>query len=273
MMKIADRLCFSTLGCPEWTFEQTLEQAKAMGFAAIEIRGIGAELNTARLPCLLPENRAQTQALLEKHGVRICGLNTSVAFHDPAKREEALSEGEAALGICKEMGIPAIRVFGDAIPKGEATETVTQRVISGLSTLSDQAPEGTKVLLEIHGSFNTVETVAPLLSALGNHPGFGILWDIEHSFHACGNDTGAFYSLIRPYIVHTHIKGCRSLPTGSECCLPGEGDLDAAQLIGWMERDGYQGLYSFEWEKRWHPELAAPEAAFPGFVSFMKGLT
>jgi hypothetical protein len=35
---------------------------------------------------------------------------------------------------------------------------------------------------------------------------------------------------------------------------------------------GYQGLYSFEWEKKWHPEIEEPEVAFPQYVETMKGL-
>jgi len=30
---------------------------------------------------------------------------------------------------------------------------------------------------------------------------------------------------------------------------------------------GYKGFYSFEWEKRWHPEIEEPEVAFAQYAS------
>jgi hypothetical protein len=37
-----------------------------------------------------------------------------------------------------------------------------------------------------------------------------------------------------------------------------------------LRNDGYQGYYSFEWEKLWHPELEEPEVALPAYVSAMR---
>jgi len=30
---------------------------------------------------------------------------------------------------------------------------------------------------------------------------------------------------------------------------------------------GYRGYYSFEWEKRWHPDIAEPEVAIAQFAT------
>ena len=35
------KLSFSTLGCPEWSWNEILATAKDMGFDGIEIRGVG----------------------------------------------------------------------------------------------------------------------------------------------------------------------------------------------------------------------------------------
>ena len=34
---------------------------------------------------------------------------------------------------------------------------------------------------------------------------------------------------------------------------------------------GYEGLYGFEWEKKWHPEIEEPEVAFPHYAKTMAG--
>jgi hypothetical protein len=34
-----------------------------------------------------------------------------------------------------------------------------------------------------------------------------------------------------------------------------------------LARSGYRGYYSFEWEKRWHPEIEEPEIAIAQFAT------
>jgi predicted xylose isomerase-like sugar epimerase len=34
---------------------------------------------------------------------------------------------------------------------------------------------------------------------------------------------------------------------------------------------GYKGYYSFEWEKKWHPEIEEPDVAFPHYARTMTG--
>jgi predicted xylose isomerase-like sugar epimerase len=38
-----------------------------------------------------------------------------------------------------------------------------------------------------------------------------------------------------------------------------------------LARIGYKGFYSFEWEKRWHPEIAEPEVAFADYATVASG--
>ncbi len=35
------QLAFSTVACPDWTLEKVVEQAKAMGYAGVELRTLG----------------------------------------------------------------------------------------------------------------------------------------------------------------------------------------------------------------------------------------
>lgn len=266
------QLAFSTLGCPAWSFEQIVANAARMGFSAIEVRGVEQVLATDRLPCFQQENELATKALLEKYGVRLCGGGTSVSFHDPKNTEATLEEGRRAIDVCQRMGIPAIRVFGDRLAPEENREAVIERVADGITSLCDYARErgNVRVLLEIHGDFNTVEAVAPILARLGKHPFFGIIWDVEHSYRAYGENFESFYELIRPWIRHVHVKDC--VMEGSEAIvrMPGTGTVNLAQILRRLKQDGYAGLYSFEWEKRWHPEIEEPEIALAEYVRCMQ---
>ena len=50
----------------------------------------------------------------------------------------------------------------------------------------------------------------------------------------------------------------------------GEGALPVAEIVRMLEKSGYTGYYSLEWEKRWHPELRDAAAEFPAYAEFMR---
>ena len=265
------KLAFSTLGCPDWSFETIVEKARSFGFRAVEIRGIQKELDTGRLTCFLPDRQADTERLLRKNGVSVCGVGTSCAFHDASQFPRALAEGKAAVDVCARMGIPFIRVFGNQIPREEEEGKTIRRVALGIEELCAYAERtsSVQVLLEVHGDFNTVERLAEVAELLRGHGSFGILWDIEHSYRARPGSEKLFYRSLKPLIRHVHVKDCRRENGTYSPCLPGEGEIPIGSIVRMLLDGGYGGYFSFEWEKRWNPKLPEPEVAFPRFVEEM----
>ncbi len=60
-----------------------------------------------------------------------------------------------------------------------------------------------------------------------------------------------------------HVKDARRRDDGWELVPLGEGEVPVRESLAALHAAGYDGWLTFEWEKRWHPELAAPEAALP----------
>lgn len=271
------KLSFSTLGCPKWSFAQIVKNAHEMGYEAVELRGVGNQLRMEELECMRPENRGALKGLLEKNQIKLCAAGTSVQFHEAEKVPEALEEGRMALRLCTELDIPFIRVFGNTLPEGELREAVICRVKDGISALCDYAfslrpSDPVQVFLEIHGDFNSLPVLTRLCDALENEPGFGLIWDVYHSWLWHGENFIPFYEALRSRIRHVHLKDC-ALENGKPgLCLPGEGVLPLRAMVKRLQEDGYTGFYSFEWEKRWHPELPEPERALPQYVDFMRTL-
>jgi len=54
------KICFSTLGCPDFTWTEIYSMAKDFGFDGIEVRGLGNEIITIRAKPFAPENVAAT---------------------------------------------------------------------------------------------------------------------------------------------------------------------------------------------------------------------
>ncbi len=51
--------------------------------------------------------------------------------------------------------------------------------------------------------------------------------------------------------------------------LPGRGEFPASRVLSILEAEGYGRFVSFEWEKRWHPQIEEPEVALPHFTGWV----
>ena len=107
-------------------------------------------------------------------------LGTSCKFHTEENIGKAMVEGKESILIASRFGIPYIRVFGNNIT--DLRDECIAGVIRGIKELCDFADgKNVTVLLEVHGDFNTVEALTPIIEELGGNRRFGILWDIAHS--------------------------------------------------------------------------------------------
>jgi hypothetical protein len=59
-----------------------------------------------------------------------------------------------------------------------------------------------------------------------------------------------------------------SVPAGKDrhYVLTGKGDVPVKRQVEALVKINYAGVYCFEWEKKWHPDLLEPEVAFPDYV-------
>ena len=252
------KLCFSTLGCVDKSLGEVLVLAEAYSVEGIELRGLGGEIANGKIRDFAAENASSTKTLFERNGKIPVVLGTSCAFHTEEKREKALREGREAIDIAFSLGIPYIRVFGNALTADR--DACYDRVISGIASLCRYAEgKGVTVLLEVHGDYVTAERLLPITEVLGDLSTFGLIWDVAHSHKATGADFLPFYRAMRRYIRHVHLKDLRD--SDKALVLPGEGDIPLCEIVRTMEADGYTGYFSLEWEKHWHPELPKIEDA------------
>jgi len=264
------KIAFTTLGCPDWSFDRILEEAQTMGFDGIEIRGLGGKMRAEEMVAFFPENVAETQRKLEKHGLVITSFGASCSFHDAGKIPAALEEGRAAIDVCSRMGIPAIRVFGDTIPEDTDEAVIIEQVVAGIQALCEYGKDkNVQVWIETHGMFNTVERIKAVTEGVAMK-NFGILWDIEHTDKVYGADFVQFYGPMKPYIRHLHTKDHRRENGAFILTLPGEGEIPIIEIIQKLEADGFKGFYSLEWEKKWQPHLPEPEIAFPAYMALVE---
>jgi len=252
------KLCFSTLGCTERSLAAVLALAEQFSVPALEIRGLDNTLDNAAIAAFRTENAPETRRMFAQKHIKPHVLGTSCSFHNAAQYAHALEEGKNSLRIAKLLGFPYIRVFGNNLT--EDRDACIARVADGLRALCSYGePDNTTVLLEVHGDFNTAENLNAVLERIPDVKNFGLIWDIAHTRVPYGERWPAFYRTFAPYILHVHFKDYS--PEANSLCLPGDGCLPILPVMRQMLEDGYDGYFSLEWERKWHPELPVIEEA------------
>jgi sugar phosphate isomerase/epimerase len=257
-------LCFSTLGCTDKSLEEIISIARQSDIRSVEIRGIGGIMNNLMIPSFYPENTERTSRLFKENRIRPVLLGTSCTFHDQNKFDKALEEGIASIDIASKLEIPYIRVFGDKLT--DSDKECIARVGEGIQKLCEYAKDkSVRVLLEVHGDFNTIEVISDLMNSISSKDNFGLLWDIAHTHKKYGERWLDFYNEFSSLIYHVHIKDSLN----GKLVLPGEGDIPITEIVKKMISDGYDGYFSLEWEKKWHPELPDFSVALAEFIKIM----
>lgn len=139
--------------------------------------------------------------------------------------------------------------------------------------------QGVKFGLEVHPTEIAYDTITAqrALEAVGHHPAFGFNFDPSHFIHQF-LDPVEFISEFGDRIWHVHVKDSRVQLTGRNSILsshldfgdsrrgwdfvsPGRGDVKWDQIIRALNRIGYDGPLSIEWEDTgMDREYGAPEA-------------
>jgi sugar phosphate isomerase/epimerase len=124
---------------------------------------------------------------------------------------------------------------------------------------------GVGIVLETHDDFSTGAQVAELLAATA-HPAVHALWDLHHPYRR-GESPATTFERIGGATHHVHVKD-GSLGRGYT--LLGEGDVPLFPMLDLLLDGGYSGPVSLEWEKRWEPQIADPEIAFPQYAAGLR---
>ncbi|MEP7372680.1 MAG: sugar phosphate isomerase/epimerase family protein [Chitinophagaceae bacterium] len=266
-------LSFSTLGCPDWSFQQTTDFAVKHGYKGIEIRGILRQMDLPKCNEFnTAESRSATMTMMKEKGLQFVDLGSSATLHfaEGAEREKNLAEGKRFIDLAQQISCPYIRVFPNNFPKGQERSATIDLIIKGLVELGDHA-KGSQVtvLMETHGELVKSEDLE-LIMRSSEHPNVGLVWDPINMWTVTKEAPSAVYPKLKKYIRHTHIKDAKLAGDKLEYKFLGEGETPVFEAIDLLAKGGYKGYYSFEWEKLWHPEIAEPELAFADYPQKMK---
>ena len=264
------KLAFSTLGCPDWSFDDILSMAKDLGFDAIEIRGIERDMFAPSAKPFLPENIEKTKERLGKLGLSISCLTSGVRLNETYRIESHMADGKAYIDLAQKLEVPFVRVIGDSGPN--PTDVPFDDVALRLKELAEYAKDkDVTILIENNGAFADSDVMSKLLDAV-NMDNVAVLWDINHPVRFFGENVSETYEKIGSHVQYFHIKDSLEVDGNVEYQMIGKGDLPIKELVALLKEKNFEGYLSLEWLKRWCLSLAEPGIVFPRYISFMRGL-
>ncbi len=274
------RLSYSTLACPQWTWETAVEKARTLGYQGIEWRMIDGSLVSSDFP--VDQCRRIRQGV-SAAGLETCALDASVqlAVAPGAEREKRVAETKGMLSLARELGAGILRVFIGQYPPATPDKTAVGWVVDALSGILPLAEElGVVLALEVHSfegrgknvNGTSDSSLCRRVVEACRSRSLGILWDVGNPYDE-GEKLNETWRNVKDHLLYLHVKDEKRMPDGAgKYVLCGEGDVELAKIIGLLKKAGFDGWLSFEWEKKWHPELAEPDVALPQYVSAMRSL-
>jgi sugar phosphate isomerase/epimerase len=271
------KLSFSTLGCPNWSFDEIALRASQYGYDGVAFRGIGGELDLTKVPEFFPPALANTRHRLKEAGLATSMVLTSAVMMiaEPEKLEASLQLGQSHIDIASALECPYIRVFGGQMPVGISHAAAVRRAGERLHRLGDYAAQrGVDVLIETHDDWVVTSRLRRAVEA-ADHPNVGVLWDVHHPVRIAGESFAQVWANIGPWVRSVDIKDSITdfeARLGYQYVQIGDGEIPLKDSLRILKAAGFDGWLTFEWEKVWHPNLADPSVAFPEFIARIRAL-
>jgi sugar phosphate isomerase/epimerase len=267
------KLSFSTLGCPDWSFDKIIDFARDNQYSGIEVRGILHQMDLPLVPEFSnSETIATTMKKMNDRGLKFVDLGSSCALHIPKgdERTKNLDEGKRFIDLAAKLNCPYIRVFPNQMPKDRDRQETLNLIIEGLKELGAYASNSNvTVLLESHGELIYKKDLLYVMEGAAS-PHVGLVWDVCNMWIVTKEPPEDMYASLKTYIRHTHIKDLKIENGKEEYVLLGTGIVPIFQAIDLLYKNNYPGYYSFEWEKLWHPEILDPQIALADYPAAIK---
>jgi len=266
------KMAFSTLACPDWTMQQIVKIASCCGYHGIELRFVEGEESLYKLTAFTGKGLAQTRQLLSDSRLKICCVDTSCRFHSPDadERQKWIVEGQRMADLAAGLGSPAIRVFGDQIQPGADRQSTRAWIAESIDELNRKIePSGVAVWLETHGHFASAAESQVILNT-SKSGRVGIVWDAANCWLGSGETPQQGAAVMQSAILHVHVKDVRKCGERWVPVLNGEGTFPLEEMRLALRNIGYDGYASFEWEKKWHPQIPAADVALPHFARWFR---
>jgi 3-dehydroshikimate dehydratase len=254
------KLSFSTLPCEGWSVEQLIDRCKRYGYSGVELK---IDYGYAITPESSVEEVKAAAEKFREAGIAVTNIGSSVLLNGLGEEETARLALSRHIRIAELLGAGGIRIFTGSFFKKISERNQPhhfERLVTHIQDACDEALAGGSdvgIWIETHNEFSTGAVLKQMLEAI-NRPNCQIIYDIIHPYEF-GETPDESIRLLGSSIAHVHMKD--GVPFEDEdmhewkYTLTGAGQLPLASIVSLLQKSGYDGYYSLEWETKWRPEL------------------
>lgn len=267
------KISFTTLACPGWDLEQIVAVAVKSGYDAIDFRGYREELDVTKSGTFQGKRLRETKMRICDAGLEVSAISSGATMATPTilDRRDSLDEMRRCAELAVELGCRMVRIFGGRI--GELSDPIENAAETLLCAQKLAEETGVRFAVETHDDWTSSERLRMAFDVAGWPQDVGTLWDVHHPYRFHGEKPEHSIRQLGRKLMNTHWKDSFAEKEGGyRLCLCGDGDVPLEEIFCELERFGYEGYYTFEWEKRWHSELFEPEVAVPHFAGWIRKL-
>lgn len=218
------KLAFSTLGCPDFSWNDIYSMAKDLGFDGIEIRGLGNEIFAVQAQPFTEAQLPQTVKKLSELHIEIPCLSSGCCLKKAEDADKNFEEIMQYIELATKLGTPYIRILADQEPQpnGEVDDEV---VLAALQRLAPEAEKkGVTLLIETNGVYADTARLCSLLDRIPSDA-VAALWDVHHPYRFFGEKPEKTVQNLGAYIKYVHIKDSVMENGVPKYKMMGEGDL------------------------------------------------
>ncbi|MBR5386375.1 MAG: AMP-binding protein, partial [Clostridiales bacterium] len=261
--------CFSTLACPDFSWQDIYSMAKDFNFDGIEIRGLGNDIFSVKAPPFKDSELPKTIAKLKQLKLEIPCLSSGEPVNDVNTRQQAEDEIIAYCELASKIGARYIRVLGDrnAAPDKEVDDAVVIETMKQLVPVAEKY--NVTLLLETNGAYADTKRLKKVLDEIGSHK-VAALWDMHHPYRFFGESPKQTVDTLGEYIKHVHVKDSVMEDGKVIYKLMGSGDMPLKETFEALEAINFSGYVSLEWVYRWSKDLLDANIVVPHFAGYME---
>ena len=259
---------FSTLACPDFSWQDIYSMAKDFNFDGIEIRGLGDNIYSTKAAPFTDEELPNTLDKLKELDIEISCLSSGEPVNNLETKDKAIAEITDYVELASKLSTKYVRVLGDKLPapEGEVDDDVVIGIMKELVPVAEK--NDVVLLLETNGVYSDTSRLKKVLDSI-NSQHVQALWDVHHPYRFQGESPKTTVSNLGDYIKYVHVKDSVMEDGNVEYKMMGTGDLPLKEVFEELHSIDYDGYISLEWVYRWARNLLDGGIVVPHFAKFM----
>jgi len=219
-----------------------------------------------------PEEVSMFRSLINGYGIKLTSIITEITLieDDEQKRDENINRLKQYFELAKQIGCKAVSVKLGSYPADANKHKVDRKVVDMLNQ-AEQLCRSTDIDLLVNANQKTSkgETLYPIFRDVASER-IGIVWNIDET---CRN--GESYEktirLIGDRIKVVHITDRASFGSEFDYCKIGKGILNVEDIVNYLMKAKYDGVFSLKWRKSPDNAIAFDEQLL-SFIEFMRDI-